>query len=801
MRDLATFEHRLADAFERYADLAPVEVDRSITQPSDAAMRRLARPLFSLPISSRRAIAVATLGVLLLAGIAAALLMAGSLQRHGPLPGRFTPTGPMLFPSDGTAIAQLSDGRVLVIGSVASLGLAGASPAERGELFDPATGTFALTSGAMTEPRFSPTATTLRDGTVLIAGGERAGIDGGATSVATTERFNPTTGTFATSGAMAIARSGHTATPLVDGRILVVGGETFTDGASVPATSAEMFDPATGTWSSLEGPAWTSGHTATLLADGRVLITGGRDAESMDPTTVTAIFDPSSNAFIPGPRMRAARTAHSTTLLTDGRVLIAGGYDPASVPTAELYDPQTNAFSSTGSLTTERSGHSATLLADGRVLVAGGDNLRGNVLGTELYDPATGQFVLGAPAGGPLGRLAARLADGRTLVIGEQPELFDLDGTTPAATPRDRTDGVFAETGAPVADRYGHTATLLADGRVLIVGGFLAEAGRMGDAPTATAEIFDPTTATFASTGSIGLPTESAGLGARLGHGVVTLPDGRVLFFGGNHYSWELQAYDPLSGMFSSAGALGDGGWTVRQRIIPVQVEGGGLVVVGQPISGSSSDDAKVYRLDQPAMVLTEVGSIPGCAGAHDAIAASGHRLVVLCWHPDTLSAPVENASVHAFDLQTGTSVRLELPVADPWGALLGLADGRVLVASGTGTTHLTLLDADTLEPRDAGTVATTALDVTAWPQLEGITLTQLRDGRVLILGGDDATVWDPGTGATGSLPGPLTALNGHTATLLDGGRVLVVGGTTWPADRNLPIPPGAEIFDPNAVR
>ena len=137
-------------------------------------------------------------------------------------------------------------------------------------------------------------------------------------------------------------------------------------------------------------------HTATLLADGRVLITGGNDTD--DHAVASAeLYDPTTGTFSPTGSMATARGFHTATLLADGRVLIAGG-DPAGWvadrpdASAEIYDPTTGTFSPTGSMATTRGFHTATLLADGRVLIAGGENGAGSLASAELYDPTTGTF-------------------------------------------------------------------------------------------------------------------------------------------------------------------------------------------------------------------------------------------------------------------------------------------------------------------------------------------------------------------------------------------------------------------------
>ena len=181
---------------------------------------------------------------------------------------------------------------------------------------------------------------------------------------------------------LSIERRGHTATLLADGKVLVAGGQN----ANGFVAAAEIFDSASGF--SISGNLSTprADHTATLLSDGRVLIAGGQgDTGSLN---TTEIFDPTTGAFTSGQAMSVARAGHSATLFADGRILIAGG-DAGG--TAELLDLSSGNSTSVGSLNTGRSMHSAALLQDGRVLVVGGRDASGNALSSgEIFDPADG---------------------------------------------------------------------------------------------------------------------------------------------------------------------------------------------------------------------------------------------------------------------------------------------------------------------------------------------------------------------------------------------------------------------------
>lgn len=327
-------------------------------------------------------------------------------------------TGSLRSKREGHTLTMLRDGRVLVVGGNLHIGLLASA-----ELYDPRTGEWS-SAGSLTTGREYQTATLLADGRVLVAGGYSQ-----PDTLASAELYNPTKGTWTATSSMIEPRALGTATLLPNGDVLVVGGEVLGSGPHLLA-SAELYDPTSGAWhatGSMRTPR--SGHSATLLPNGKVLVVGGRDfASGADRATVLSsaeLFDPTTGTWTATGDLAVARTGHTATMLKDGEVLVAGGVrgvDPGGfLASAELYDPSTGRWSATGSMTSVRVNASATLLLDGRVLIAGGTDpdLIDVVASAELYDPSTGTWSPTVSLGtGRAGHTAVLLGDGHVLVVG-----------------------------------------------------------------------------------------------------------------------------------------------------------------------------------------------------------------------------------------------------------------------------------------------------------------------------------------------------------------------------------------------
>ncbi len=346
-------------------------------------------------------------------------------------PSGFTPVGDMTTSRWAHTATRLPDGTVLVAGGLDSDGSNGLTSAET---YDPASKNFAITAQNMAEPRAFHTATLLNDGTLLLAGGGfgadlsaeiydpvaktfklvstnmnaqrnaftatllpdgRVLLVGGsdnnaATITSTGEIYDPTKGTFTpTTNNMSLPRFDHTATLLNNGKVLITGG--FSDFSGTAVRQAEVFDPGSGTFTDASAMVDPRGeHSASLLPDGTVLVVGG--LANVHSSTLVFYRDAEvfnlNSTFVPGATLLAARARHTADVLSNGTVLLVGGHDDVSAALAsvEIYDVNTTTFAESGNLFQWRAYHAATVLSNGDVLVTGGiGRLQTGMSSAELY--------------------------------------------------------------------------------------------------------------------------------------------------------------------------------------------------------------------------------------------------------------------------------------------------------------------------------------------------------------------------------------------------------------------------------
>ena len=325
--------------------------------------------------------------------------------------------------------------------------------------------------------RAEHTATALADGRVLVVGGYNGQqINSAIQTLGTAELYAPSLDRWRAVAPLALPRQQHTATLLRDGRVLVVGGAGPGASLLTATATAELYDPAADRWTTtgaLHTTRWA--HRAVALADGRVMVVGGREqvfSQSGYTTLATAeIYDPATGTWAVARPLTEARFGHAATLLPDGRVLVVGGRNRDSsreLQTAERYDPRADRWAATAPVAGSVGGPVATPLPDGTVLLTGTDQ-------PQRYDPRADRW---SRAGRPLLddrglHLAAPLPSGGVLVVGGAATSPTIERYDPI------TDSWMAVGDLPIT--RDHTVTALQDGRILIAGGKVG----LPDAPLA----------------------------------------------------------------------------------------------------------------------------------------------------------------------------------------------------------------------------------------------------------------------------------------------------------------------------
>ena len=340
-----------------------------------------------------------------------------------------------------------------------------------------------------------------------------------------------TTWTWTATSSMAIARFGHTATRLRDGRVLISGGRTPTG----PTRSTEIYDPVTQSWTSAaDMNAPRAFHLATLLADGRVFVVSGdakqSSADLLRVAGTSEIVDPATGQWTLTGTLGTPRTGATLTVLDDSSALLVGGVDVDDdvISRAEIYDRGSGMWHYTAPMVVARFWHTATRLADGRVLITAGwgDDLLDSMTGdTEVYDPANDAWITVTPLSVARGSAAAAsLADGSVLVMGG----YTAEPTTYATSDRLFPDGRGTRDADLVHSRAAHSASTLPNGSILVTGGYgyNPAAGVLSyPGVLSSTEIYDATTGRWLE---VGMLNEGRSL-----HTATVLGDGTVLVVGG----------------------------------------------------------------------------------------------------------------------------------------------------------------------------------------------------------------------------------------------------------------------------
>jgi hypothetical protein len=331
--------------------------------------------------------------------------------------------------------------------------------------FQSATAASWITNTPMNLARDTPSTTLLPDGRILVAGG--FGFVGyRLEAYDEAELYDPTARTWTTVNSMNNLRLWPSATVLLNGKVLLAGGDNYNGVLS----SCELFDPATGTWTPTGSMnAARIHHVTVLLPNGKVLVAGGSGPSGNSAGWISSaeLYDPITQTWTNIPPMTTPRAWATGTLLPSGKVLVAGGYASGDLSSAELYDPAAGSWTLTGSLNSPRATHSAALLPDGKVLVVGADSYSST--SAELYDPSTGLWTMTGAMQVPRGNSAMTLLpNGKVLVSGGEDANRNAIGSAELYDP---ASGTWSDAGTLITPRWNHTSTLLLNGNVMLAGG------------------------------------------------------------------------------------------------------------------------------------------------------------------------------------------------------------------------------------------------------------------------------------------------------------------------------------------
>jgi large repetitive protein len=757
----------------------------------------------------------------------------------GP-PNTWQPTAPMDVARSGQTATALGNGDVLVAGG----GTASA------ELYEPTTGHFVKT-GSMSVSRTDATATMLTNGRVLVAGGYRNPNNGAELSTA--ELYDPDTGSWNPTGSMTVARAGQTATLLPGGDVLVAGGGCNRGGESCDSgsflsnlKSAELYDPVTGTWAKTGSMSdRRQFFTATLISDGDVLVSGGFsgcDDDFCSDLSSAELYNPARGTWSVTGSMHAKREQFTATLLSSGEVLAAGGLNEGgfdgngrTYAEADLYDPTTGSWTETAAMSQPRFGQSATLLNNGWVLVTGGETLAsGGTASTEVYEPTARIWVSTGSMSTPRTDLTTTpLSGGDVLATGG----MGLDGTAQATAEVYQTgDGPLVSV-TPLTLGFGGqqvgTKGSIQKFKVtnngngdLDVNGVAVSGTDPGDFPTHTAcettpfppggscsvsVRFAPSFTGYRSASvavadnaplnpqgitafgygggpNAWVPTGPLSVG-RASDAAVLLRDGRVLVIGGqdrDHLALSSsELFDPATGTFSPSGPLPG----PRSYITAVLLQNGDVLAVGGRGPGLTDNaGAEIYDPSSGKWTPTTAMHAPGY-GLEATLLSSGDVLV-----SGLFSGPAE---VYDPNGATWTDTG---PVVAPgqFDTQTLLQDGSVLAAGGS-TTVAALFDPTTNTWAATGSMTSLQANPTA---------TALPDGDVLVAGGQlpnggvpvaTSELYDPTTDIWTLTNGQMDAPRvGGTATLLTNGQVLTTGGCSSSCDTRI-VTSTSELYDPSS--
>ncbi|MFC1727590.1 kelch repeat-containing protein [Patescibacteria group bacterium] len=745
----------------------------------------------------------------------------------------------------------LNNGKVLVSGGINSASLSST------QLYDPSTSTWSetddLLGGGVYGSRYNHTATLLNNGKVLVVGGFN-----GSSDLSSSELYDPSTESWTETGSLIGAgthgrRSGHAATLMNNGQVLVSGGGNTTNSY---LSSAQLYDPSTGTWAETDnligGSIYgeRSGHAATLLNNGQVLISGGSgdnylsssqifspsrqndlkvspnsppNAEQRNPDVAV---DSTGNTFVvwednrnsldqntwdESGNLNLNYNSHTAALLNNGQVLVAGSYLDGSRSSSEIYDPSTGVWSLAGNLNLAHYDHTATLLNNGQVLVAGG-GVAGSRSSSELYDPSTGVWSLAGNLNlAHYDHTATLLNNGQVLVAGSAGL-----GTQSSSELYDPLTGTWTMADDLNLKHYDHTATLLNNGQVLV-------AGSTGLGTQSSSELYDPLTGTWTMADDLNLK--------HYDHTATLLNNGQVLVAGSNASGYESSSelYDPSTGTWSLTGNLN----LQHEDHTAALLNNGQVLVAGSavlnaqssselydPLTGTwtMADDLSNQYLNNTATLLNN-GQVllagsgkPGFGSSSELFTPQTYDIYMQKFNTSGTPAWIEDKRVNSDDGNRGTSSPNHPANYDHLSPSISIDSSNNMVVAWQESRNSVFGDDIYAQKYDSsmnkiwpdtgvGTKNTWANTGDLITRRSNSLRVLLNNGKVLAPGGYDgstyfssAEIYDPATGTWALTDNMLNRHNqDYTLNLLNNGKALLAGGnyvTTNPSSFS-------ELYDP----
>jgi gliding motility-associated-like protein len=632
---------------------------------------------------------------------------------YDPITNTWTAAAPMTNARTFHSATLLKNGKVLIAGG----GCGGATC----EIFDPSTNTWSP-AASMSTVRNQHSATLLRDGRVLVAGGCTNMFV--ASSLVTCEIYDPVANTWTATGSMTTARAWHTGVLMSNGRVMVDGGVS-----AVVTPNCEIYNPASGTWAAATNdPFNRAHHCAVMFPDGRIMEMGGDVAGFGTSRNFCNIYNPTTNTWVAAAPMIAGRDQFNSLLLPNGKVMVLGGDNGAiSIATCEYYTIALNTWAAAPLMISARSNQSTVLLADGRVLAICGSG----VAATEILDygtgtmAATGSMVLVQRGG----YQTVMLPNGKVLICGG----LTAGSTTPLKTCElyDPVTGTWAATGSMNHKRMYHTATLLDNGKVLVTGGQDTLANVLGGPTTNTAELYNPATGTWTLVSNMNA--------ARWGASATLLFNGNVLIAAGGFFSVTSEIFDPNTNLFTPTGNLSVAHTYHTATLLP-----NGKVLVAS--SGPTGNACELY--DPCAGTWSLTAALPAGAGSTGA-EANLLRNGKVMYEGGAITAASATGNCYLYDYTTGlwTPTGTMITTRGSFANVL-MPNGKVFVAGGYNggvTPNAEVYDFVT------GTWTATAPLPAPKTEINGV---YLPSGKILIPGGDffatfytTASLFDSGLG------------------------------------------------------